>query len=119
MKNCIGIINLDEDESKMGELVVNRSLASVPIAARYRIIDFVLSNMTNSGIGCIGIFTKNKSRSLIDHITNGRPWDLNRKKDGLRVFNFGNDSLVLDDVNNFDENMQFLKFSRRLCIVSS
>ena len=51
MKNCIGIINLDENESRMGELVINRSLASVPIAARYRIIDFVLSNMTNSGIG--------------------------------------------------------------------
>ena len=105
MKNCIGIINLDENESRMGELVVNRSLASVPIAARYRIIDFVLSNMTNSGVGCIGIFTKNKSRSLIDHITNGRPWDLNRKKDGLKVFNFGNDDPAFDDVHNFADNM--------------
>ena len=113
MKNCIGIINLDENESRMGELVVNRSLASVPIAARYRIIDFVLSNMTNSGVGCIGIFTKNKSRSLIDHITNGRPWDLNRKKDGLKVFNFGNADPAFDDVHNFAENMQFLKLSRR------
>ncbi len=113
MKNCIGIINLDENESRMGELVVNRSLASVPIAARYRIVDFVLSNMTNSGVGCIGIFTKNKSRSLIDHITNGRPWDLNRKKDGLKVFNFGNADPAFDDVHNFAENMQFLKRSRR------
>ncbi len=113
MKNCIGIINLDENESRMGELVVNRSLASVPIAARYRIVDFVLSNMTNSGVGCIGIFTKNKSRSLIDHITNGTPWDLNRKKDGLKVFNFGNSDPAFDDVHNFAENMQFLKRSRR------
>ena len=113
MKNCIGIINLDENENRMGELVVNRSLASVPIAARYRVIDFVLSNMTNSGINCIGIFTKNKSRSLIDHITNGRPWDLNRKTDGLRVFNFGNDDPVYDDVHNFAENLQFLNRSRK------
>ena len=113
MKNCIGIINLDENESRMGELVINRSLASVPIAARYRIIDFVLSNMTNSGIGCIGIFTKNKSRSLIDHINNGTPWDLNRKKDGLKVFNFSNNDPAFDDVHNFAENMQFLKVSRR------
>lgn len=113
MKNCIGIINLDENENRMGELVVNRSLASVPIAARYRVIDFVLSNMTNSGINCIGIFTKNKSRSLIDHITNGRPWDLNRKTDGLRVFNFGNDDPVYDDVHNFAENIQFLNRSRK------
>ena len=113
MKNCIGIINLDENENRMGELVVNRSLASVPIAARYRVIDFVLSNMTNSGINCIGIFTKNKSRSLIDHITNGRPWDLNRKTDGLRVFNFGNDDPVYDDVHNFADNIQFLNRSRK------
>lgn len=58
MNDCVGIINLDENETKMGELVINRPLASVPIAGRYRIIDFVLSNMTNSGIESIGIFTK-------------------------------------------------------------
>lgn len=113
MKNCIGIINLDENENRMGELVVNRSVASIPIAARYRVIDFVLSNMTNSGVDCIGIFTKNKSRSLIDHLTNGKPWDLNRKHDGLRVFNFGNDEPLYDDVHNFADNIEFLKRSRR------
>ncbi|WP_244834001.1 glucose-1-phosphate adenylyltransferase subunit GlgD [Clostridium sp. BJN0001] len=113
MKNCIGIINLDENENRMGELVVNRSLASVPIIARYRVIDFILSNMTNSGIDCIGIFTKNKSRSLLDHLTNGRPWDLGRKKDGLRVFNFNKEDLVFDDVHNFADNIEFLKRSRR------
>ena len=113
MKNCIGIINLDENENRMGELVVNRSVASIPIAARYRVIDFVLSNMTNSGVDCIGIFTKNRSRSLIDHLTNGKPWDLNRKKDGLKVFNFGNDEPVYDDVHNFADNIEFLKRSRR------
>ena len=46
MKNCIGIINLDENESRMSKLVKNRPLASVPIAGRYRVVDFILSNMT-------------------------------------------------------------------------
>lgn len=113
MKNCLGIINLDENESRMGELIRYRTLASVPMAARYRIIDFVLSNMTNSGIEGIGIFTKNKSRSLIDHLTNGRPWDLHRKKDGLRIFNFGEEDPVHDDVHNFSDNIEFIKFSRK------
>ena len=113
MKNCLGIINLDENESRMGDLVRDRSLASVPIAARYRIIDFVLSNMANSGVEGIGIFTKNKSRSLIDHLTNGRPWDLHRKKDGLRIFNFGDDDPVYDDVHNFADNMEFIRKSRK------
>ncbi len=113
MNDCVGIINLDENETKMGELVINRPLASVPIAGRYRIIDFVLSNMTNSGIESIGIFTKNKSRSLIDHLTNGRPWDLHRNQNGLRVFNFCEVDPVYEDVHNFSENIEFFKRSHK------
>ena len=113
MNNCLGIINLDENESKMGELVRYRTLASVPISGRYRIIDFIISNMSNSGIEGIGIFTKNKSRSLVNHLTNGRPWDLHRKKDGLRVFNFGDYDPYYDDVHNFIENIEFIKNSRK------
>lgn len=113
MSNCVGIINLDENEKRMDELVRNRPLASVPIAAKYRIVDFVLSNMTNSGIECIGIFTKNKSRSLMDHLTNGRPWDLHRKKDGLKVFNFGDEEPFVNDVDNFYDNIEFIKNSRK------
>ena len=113
MNNCVGIINLDENEKRMDELVRNRPLASVPIAAKYRIVDFVLSNMTNSGIECIGIFTKNKSRSLMDHLTNGRPWDLHRKKDGLKVFNFGDEEPFVNDVDNFYDNIEFIKNSRK------
>ena len=117
MNNCIGIINLDENESRMSELVKNRPLASVPLAARYRIIDFVLSNMTNAGMDSIGIFTKNKSRSLVDHLTNGRPWDLHRKKHGLRVFNFGDKDPQYDDMYNFADNIEFLTKSRKEYVV--
>ena len=48
MNNCIGIINLDENEQKTTELTRHRPLASLPIAGRYRVVDFILSNMTNS-----------------------------------------------------------------------
>lgn len=112
MNRCIGIVNLDENENRMNELVKNRTLASVPFAGRYRIIDFILSNMTNSGIDTIGIFTKNKSRSLLEHLSNGRPWDLHRKQGGMKVFNFGNIDPFYEDVNNFSENIEFLKHSK-------
>ncbi len=111
MKNCVGIINLDENENGMKGLTKNRVLASVPFAGRYRIIDFILSNMTNSGVACIGIFTKNKSRSLMDHLTNGRPWDLHRRNNGLKVFNFGDNNLAEDDVHDFYENRKFIEYS--------
>ena len=119
MNNCLGIINLDENQSRMGELVRYRTLASAPLSARYRLIDFILSNMTNSGIEGIGIFTTNKSQSLINHLTNGRPWDLHRKKDGLRVFNFGDYEPAYDDIHNFVENIEFIKQSRKEYILIS
>ncbi len=119
MNNCLGIINLDENQSRMGELVRYRTLASVPLSARYRVIDFVLSNMANSGIEGIGIFTANKSRSLINHLTNGRPWDLHRKKDGLRVFNFGDYDPNYDDVHNFLDNIEFIEQSKKEYVLIS
>ena len=119
MNNCIGIINLDENESRIGELAKNRPLAAVPIAGRYRIIDFILSNMTNAGIESLGILSKNKSRSLVDHLTNGRPWDLHRKRDGLRVFNFGERDPYYDDITNLYENLDFLTKSRREYVIMS
>lgn len=112
MNNCLGIINLDEDERRMGELVNKRNLAAVPIGARYRIIDFSLSNMKNSGIESIGIFVKTNARALVDHLKNGRPWDLHRKN-GLKVFNFSDEDLVFDDVHSFAENLEYIKNSKK------
>ena len=113
MNNCIGIINLDENEQKTTELTRHRPLASLPIAGRYRVVYFILSNMTNSGIEAIGIFTKNKSRSLMDHLTNGKPWDIYRKKDGLKVFNFSDEDPVHDDVHNFLDNIDYFDHSKK------
>ncbi|MDD6771442.1 glucose-1-phosphate adenylyltransferase subunit GlgD [Inconstantimicrobium porci] len=113
MKNYVGIINLDEKEDQIRELTITRPLASVPLGGRYRIIDFILSNMTNAGIDNIGIFAKSASRSLMDHLSNGRPWDLHRKKDGLRFFNFGQTAPVDDDVHVFADNLDFFKYCKQ------
>ncbi|APM40780.1 glucose-1-phosphate adenylyltransferase subunit GlgD [Clostridium kluyveri] len=116
-ENFMGIINLDENDDNIKELSRNRTLAAIPIAGRYRIIDFILSNMTNSGIENIGIFTKMESRSLIDHLSNGRPWDLNRKIEGLRVFNYTEKNLNLDDIQNFSKNILYFKRSKEEYVV--
>ena len=112
MNNCLGIINLDEDVRDMGELVKKRNLAAVPIGARYRVIDFILSNMKNSDVESIGIFVEPKARALVDHLKNGRPWDLHRKN-GLKVFNFSNEDLAFDDVHSFAEELEYIKNSKK------
>ncbi len=87
MKHVMGVINLSEKDGcyDLQELTRQRCIASIPFGGRYRIIDFVLSNMVNSGINNVGIFTLNKYRSLLDHLGSGKVWDLHRKKDGLFI----------------------------------
>jgi len=85
MKNVTGIITLVTNEKVLQDLTHHRTLAAVPIGGRYRIIDFALSNMANSGIRDVGLFAQNKCGSLISHLGNGREWNLNRKRGGLFI----------------------------------
>lgn len=88
MRNeCMGLINLNKKgDPNIDKLNYGRPIASTPIGGRYRVIDFVLSNMVNAGITNVGIFAKEKYRSLTDHIDSGKDWDLSRKKGGLSIF---------------------------------
>ncbi|OPJ56686.1 glucose-1-phosphate adenylyltransferase subunit GlgD [Clostridium oryzae] len=119
LKDYMGIVDLNEREDNLKNLTRNRTVASIPIAGRYRIIDFVLSNMVNAGIQNIGVFTKSKSRSLVDHISGGRPWDLDRKNGGLFVFNFGYGNPSLEDVEMFKNNLDYLELSKENNVILS
>ncbi len=81
--SAIGIIFSNLHEENVPELVRRRTMASIPFGGRYRVIDFMLSNMINSGITTVGLMTSNNYRSLIDHIGSGKDWDLARKDGGL------------------------------------
>ena len=82
----MSIIFASDNENKLGELTIHRTTASLPFCGRYRLIDFTLSNLVNSGITKIGIITRNNYNSLMDHIRMGRNWDLNRKNSGISLF---------------------------------
>ena len=77
-----GIVFANTSDNFLKKLTSRRSMASVPIAARYRLIEFALSNLVNAGINSVAIITKENYRSLMDHVGNGAPWELDRKNGG-------------------------------------
>lgn len=84
--NALGIIFSDIQDWSMTELATHRSVAAIPFGGRYRLIDFPLSNMVNSGVNKVCIITKSNYKSLMEHIGSGRDWDLSRKKGGILIF---------------------------------
>ncbi len=112
MKDYMAILNLAENENNIRSLTTNRPIASIPIGSRYRVIDFMLSNLVNAGIGNVGIFTESNSRSLADHLGTGKPWDLNRKNDGLFLFNHGLCNLMYTDSKLIKNNMEYIYRSK-------
>lgn len=107
-----GIIFSNVHESALSELTRARTMASVPFAGRYRLIDFALSNLVNSGISTVGLITKRNYQSLMDHVGSGKDWDLSRKNGGLIIFPpFGqeaNDSLYISRLAGLKGIMGFL-----------
>ncbi|RHW42176.1 glucose-1-phosphate adenylyltransferase [Neobacillus notoginsengisoli] len=85
-KDMLGVIDATTFHKDLDGLTVHRSVAAMPFGGRYRLIDFILSNMVNSDIQSVAIFSKYHYRSLMDHLGSGRNWDLNRKRDGLFFF---------------------------------
>jgi len=83
MEKMIGIIAANYSNSRMEGLTDNRSIASLPFGAQYRMIDFALSSFVNSGITSVGTIIPAQCRSLLDHISFGKNWRLDRKSGGL------------------------------------
>ncbi len=110
MKGFVGVINLDHELDQLKELTYFRCGAAVPFAGRYRLIDFALSNMMYGGVGDIALFVRRKYRSLMDHLGEGRPWDLDRKRGGLFILPpdwHDPTDTSLGDLQHIHNNMDF------------
>ena len=85
MATASGIIFSNIHDKNVPELTRKRTMASIPYGCRYRLIDFALSNMVNSGITNVGVITHYNYQSLIDHIGSGKDWDLSRRSGGIKI----------------------------------
>lgn len=83
--NALGVIFANSYDNLVPELVAERTMASIPFAGRYRMIDFVLSDMANAGVDNVSVIVRKNYHSLMDHLGAGREWDLTRKRGGLNI----------------------------------
>ena len=83
MSRAAGIIFSSLNSNTHSRLTADRTVAAIPFAARYRLVDFALSNMVNSGISNISVVVNYNYRSLLSHIGSGKDWDLARRQGGI------------------------------------
>lgn len=83
--SAFGLIFSNIHDNSIPELTRRRTMASVPFGCRYRLIDFALSNMVNAGISKVGVIVHNNYQSLLDHLGNGKDWDLARRSGGIKI----------------------------------
>lgn len=119
--NVMGIIFSNMHEELIRELTDHRTMGSVPFGGRYRLIDFTLSNMVNSGINKVGVITKRNYQSLMDHLGSGKAWDLSRRRDGLFILPpFGNSNAEFtNQVETLSAISGFLKNSKEEYVLLS
>ncbi len=112
MNRVIGIISSNYRSEFLQGITQDRPMAAIPFGGRYRLLDFSLSSMVNSGIRTVGIITPYLYRPILDHLGAGKEWYLDRKSGGLFILPGSthgiysrNNKFALKDLNN---NMEFL-----------
>lgn len=119
---ALGIIFPNSYDTLMPELASERLMASIPFASRYRMIDFVLSGMVNSGISNISLVVRNNYLSLLDHLGSGSEWDLARRNGGLNIvppFSMKSSKIYSGRVDALHTIADFLKKQKEEYVVMS
>lgn len=121
MRDTMGII-LTSD-SKIPPITDIRAVSALPLAGRFRLIDFILSNMANAGMTNIGIITESNYSSLMDHVKSGKPWDLDRKDGGLNLLPPNMDKVsygvIKGDIDMLAGVTDFIQRSRQTYVILS
>ena len=121
MKDVLGIVSFPSASVEVEGMMDRRAIGAISILGRYRLIDFALSNFTNSGIDEIQIYVKNQPRSLVSHVYAGN-YNINSKRGGLRfLFNssYKRHSIYNNDISCYMENLQALEECTKEYVVLS
>ena len=118
---AVGMIFANMHDEALRDCTAVRSMGSLPFGGRYRLIDFVLSGMVNAGLTKVGIITKNRYHSLMDHLGSGKAWDLSRKNEGLFFLppRSSDDAMYQGRISSLNDAMAFLTHSKEDYVVLS
>ena len=112
-KECVAMLLAGGQGSRLYALTTNIAKPAVAFGAKYRIIDFPLSNCINSGIDTVGVLTQYQPLILNEYIGNGQPWDLDRTYGGVHILSpyqaKTNSSWYEGTANAIYQNMHFMK----------
>jgi glucose-1-phosphate adenylyltransferase len=84
-KECIAMLLAGGQGSRLYVLTQDMAKPAVPFGGKYRIIDFPLSNCSNSGIDTVGVLTQYRPLELNSYIGSGQPWDLDHSSGGVHI----------------------------------
>ena len=121
LKDAFGLIYTGESDMRLKDLTAMRAVAAVPFGGRYRVIDFPMSNLVNSGIVSVGVITQKNYSSLMDHLGAGISWDLHRKNDGMFLLppfsNVQNNGMYRGTIDAIKGSMDYINHTpHRYCI---
>ena len=110
MKDVMGVIYTSRNDLRLRELTMSRAVAALPVVSRYRIIDFVMSSLVNSGARNVGVIMQKNYHSLMDHLGSGKEWDLHTRNDGLFILP---PYLTRDNVGTYGGMLEALRSNLR------
>lgn len=112
MERALGIVNFSGNHIWVDGLQGYRPIGAFSFLGRYRVIDFPISNMTNSGIDQIQVYIQRKPRSLVEHLGTGRQYNINSKRGNLQIL-FSRDNteniVYKNDIASFMENIDYIE----------
>ena len=111
-KEMIAMLLAGGQGNRLYVLTNQRAKPAVPFGGKYRIVDFTLSNCTNSGIDTVGVLTQYRPLELNSYIGNGQPWDLDRMNGGVYIlppYTGSSASWYKGTANAIYQNMNFIE----------
>lgn len=112
MARAFGIVTSSGTHIKVEGMQQYRPIGAFSFLGRYRVIDFPISNMSNSGIDRIQVYVRNKPRSLAEHLGTGRHYNINSKRGKLQLLfaqNSSENDVYNTDIASFYENLEFIE----------